>query len=179
MLRQRYGNMLSSSKDCELVAQDIARTTHRTFGSNTLRRLLGFYGDDRRTYRYTLDTLAIYLGYTDWTELCKATDEEASDFTELDAVYATDLKAGDRVRIAYQPGRMLLLGYQGEGTFRVLERLNCKLLTNDVMQISTIEKGEKLICRQVMRDGKLLAATYRAGLAGGLTEVEVLPGDEV
>ena len=42
------------------------KETDRTIGVTTMKRLLGYISDERNTNEYTLNTIAIYLGYPSW-----------------------------------------------------------------------------------------------------------------
>ncbi|MCD8313521.1 MAG: hypothetical protein LUC24_05110, partial [Bacteroidales bacterium] len=67
-LSEKSNLRLERVKDLELLAGDIFEVTGRNIGITTLKRLLGIIKDDRRTNAFTLNTIALYLGYESWEE---------------------------------------------------------------------------------------------------------------
>lgn len=65
----RYGSPIRYSKDCEALARSIANACKQQISITTLKRLLGFAKSIESPRLYTLDTLAEYLGYSDWVSL--------------------------------------------------------------------------------------------------------------
>lgn len=63
-----YGHKIRYPKDCDALAIDITSKTKCQISSSTLKRLLGFNKTNGRPNQYTLDTIAIYLGYPSWNE---------------------------------------------------------------------------------------------------------------
>ena len=67
-IKEKSGLLLEQAKDYTLLASKIMDRTGRGIGITTLKRLLGHVNDDRKTNQYTLNTLAIFLGYSSWEE---------------------------------------------------------------------------------------------------------------
>ena len=70
-LEAKYGSAIRYSKDCEALAVSINKTCNQQVSVTTLKRLLGFAKSIETPRLYTLDALAIYLGYTNWNTLQK------------------------------------------------------------------------------------------------------------
>lgn len=68
-LEARFGKPIRYSKDCEILAKSIEKNGFGRISVTTLKRLLGFAKDIEKPRLYTLDVLAAYLGYTDWSSL--------------------------------------------------------------------------------------------------------------
>lgn len=68
-LEARFGKAIRYSKDCEVLAKSIEKNGLGRISVTTLKRLLGFAKDIEKPRLYTLDVLAGYLGYTDWSSL--------------------------------------------------------------------------------------------------------------
>ena len=62
LLREKSGNEIRLSRDCELLALDVESVTGEHIGVNTMKRLLGFIADERTPRTSTLDVVAHYLG---------------------------------------------------------------------------------------------------------------------
>ena len=173
MLRRRSANDLRRASSCDVLALDIESKTGQHIGSTTLKRLLGFVSDDRKTYQSTLDIVAAYLGFSCWEELVAIEPTGNSGFDKmLQEVQADNLPVGEYVRIPYLPDREVLLRYLGNTRFRVVESLNIKLLTLDEIQVSSFILNYPLHASHVWRAGTDLG-TFTAGATGGLTQITI------
>ncbi len=69
-----YGHEIRYPKDCDALALDITLKTGCTISPSTMKRLFGFIKTDSKPNQYTLDTIAIYIGYKSWEELKPKSD---------------------------------------------------------------------------------------------------------
>ena len=90
LLRQKSGNEIRLSRDCEFLALDVESVTGEHIGVNTMKRLLGFIADERTPRTSTLDVIARYLDFEDWDAL-RLSDEASSNsaFDERDEYLKT------------------------------------------------------------------------------------------
>ena len=72
---KKFGTALTHSHQCEKLSADIKHTTKKDIGSNTLRRFLGFLKKDFATSLKTLDILAEYSGYDNWSSFTEQADK--------------------------------------------------------------------------------------------------------
>lgn len=167
-LREKSGNDIRLSRDCELLTLDIESATGEHIGVNTMKRLLGFIADERSPRTSTLDVIARYLGYTDWDEL-RLLDENSSNssFDDRDEYLACNLEQGQQLLISYPPNRSLTIEHLDGNRFRVLESENSKLLPGDMLTLTHIVRGYPLLVAEVIRDGQNLGA-FTAGKAQGI-----------
>ena len=70
----RFGRAIIYSKDCEALALSIERVCSHGIGSTTLKRLFGFAKKIESPRRQTLDILAVYVGYPNWSSLLAETE---------------------------------------------------------------------------------------------------------
>lgn len=161
-----------TTTDCQWLAGEIG------IGETTLKRMLGFTSEHGRSpHRSTLDRIAIFVGYKDYSAL--AVDLELpeiiiSGFDEREAIETDKLNIGDIVEITYRPNRFFALKYVGDSRFIIESVENSRnLLVGDIIKITHIEKGFPLYMPEVLRDGKNLGA-YEVGKNGGLTSIEIL-----
>lgn len=63
-----YGQEIKYARDCEPLATEISQSTGGTVSASTIKRLLGFVKTSSKPSQYTLDTIAIYLGFPDWNK---------------------------------------------------------------------------------------------------------------
>lgn len=68
-LEARFGRPIRYSKDCEALALSIEHTCKERISATTLKRLFGFAKNIDNPRLFTLDLLAIYVGYPDWSSL--------------------------------------------------------------------------------------------------------------
>jgi len=167
-LREKSGNEIRLSRDCELLALDIESVTGEHIGVNTMKRLLGFIADERTPRTSTLDVIARYLGFADWDEL-RLFDENSSNssFDDRDEYLACNLEKGQQLVIFYPPNRSLTIEHLDGNRFRVLESENSKLLPGDMLTLTHIVRGYPLLVAEVIRDGQNLGA-FTAGKAQGI-----------
>ena len=65
-LKDKSGLLFDQAKDFDMLAKLILDVTQRSIGVTTLKRLMGYIDDDHRTNSYTLNTIALYLGFSTW-----------------------------------------------------------------------------------------------------------------
>ena len=168
LLREKSGNEIRLSRDCELLALDVESVTGEHIGVNTMKRLLGFIADERVPRTSTLDIIARYLGYAHWDDL-QLKDENCSNsaFDDRDEYLACYLDIGQKVKVSYPPNRTLMIENRGDNHFIVLESKNSKLLEDDLLTLTHIVRGYPLLVAEVIREGKSLGA-FTAGKAQGI-----------
>jgi len=173
-LKRKSGSDLRLPSDCELLALDIEGRTGVHIGATTLKRLLGFVGDERTPHTTTLDAIARYLGYAHWDELSAIDDKGNSDFEAPDGeVRSADLQGGCRVEIAYLPDRRVLLAFLGNNRYKVQQSQNSKLLAGDEVELHSFVLHHPLLVINVWRNGKSLGQ-FTAGRISGLSSVKVI-----
>ena len=72
---KKFGNALTHSHQCEKLCTDIKHTTKKHIGANTVRRVLGFLKKEHSTSLKTLDILAEYSGYDNWSSFTEQADK--------------------------------------------------------------------------------------------------------
>ncbi len=173
-LRERSALSLQSSYDCKYLVADIEKKTGKLLGISTIKRMLGFFPDDREPRTSTLDIIAEYLGYENWSSMYGSEGDMFSAFENgPDCVNATDLEKGDRLELTYQPNRVLTLEYEGNERFSVLSSVNSKLQKGDQLSLSTIILGFPLLVKEVLR-GKDNLGAYSAAKQGGISTIKLL-----
>ena len=64
-IKKRSKLLFDKAGDFDLLSMYVFNETGRTIGVTTLKRLFNYVDDDRKASDYTLNTIAIYLGYKD------------------------------------------------------------------------------------------------------------------
>ena len=65
-ISNKAGLLLDRAGDFESLSSNVYKETGRTIGITTLKRLFNYIQDDRKASEYTLNTIAIYLGFDNW-----------------------------------------------------------------------------------------------------------------
>ena len=175
MILAKFNSPLLYPQQCEALAMAIREATGHTLGTTTLKRMLGFVNGPANPRQSSLDIIARYLGYPDYSLLVKdlGKDADISDFSAIEGIGSADLEAGEQVRITYHPNRMLVLTYTGDNRYVVEESCGSKLLKGDRLTITAFYVGFELLVSDVERDGVHLGP-YHAAKQGGLTSVDLL-----
>ena len=71
-ISNKAGLLLDRAGDFESLSSNVYKETGRTIGITTLKRLFNYIQDDRKASEYTLNTIAIYLGFDNWKTYLKA-----------------------------------------------------------------------------------------------------------
>ena len=172
-LEQRVGQQLQSPADFQLLIQQIWEKNHAVLSLSTIKRLWGYVESNGAPRLSTLNTLAQFLGFTDWNAYLVALEQrggtESAMFTG-EGIQTADLQAGDKVAVAWQPNRQCTFRYLGDNQFVVEESKNAKL------QRGTIFSAARFMISQPMYLDNILLAdgtrtSYLAGKRNGLTSV--------
>ena len=67
-IKTKSGLKFDKTTDFSVLSTKIFKATGRTIGITTLKRLFNYIDDNRNTSNYTLNTIAIYLGYDSWID---------------------------------------------------------------------------------------------------------------
>lgn len=173
-VEKRYGRRVATSTDFEALSVDIERLVREFLSASTLKRLWGYVTSHPVPRKDTLDILCRYIVYRDFRLFCeslKTTEAFASRFL-TEAVYCSDLPAGARLTLGWNPNRLVVLSHLGGGLFEVVSSEQSKLLPGDRFELTHLMKGYPLFIPRILRDGTYTPA-YIAGNDGGLTLLEV------
>ncbi|MDE5774607.1 MAG: hypothetical protein K2H86_09170 [Muribaculaceae bacterium] len=175
MILEKFGSPLKYPQQCEALALAIKEVTGETLGTTTLKRMLGFVRGVATPRRSSLDIVARYLGYPDYDMLSMdvGMDCGISDFRPVESIDSADLEIGERIRISYDPGRMLELSFLGYNQYVVDESAGSKLRKGDRLLIAGFYRGFELLVSDVFRDGRHLGS-YQGAKQGGLTDIEII-----
>ena len=154
------------------MAQGILNETGSLLSPTTLKRLWGYLHEkEQQTPRLsTLNILSRYIGYIDYDTFCKyqMVDEECeSDFLNNRFIKADSLSKGQKVKLMWQPDRVITIQYIGLSMFKVLEIKNSKLSPNDIFICNQIVENQPLLLSNLIHEnGDPL--NYICGKMGGV-----------
>lgn len=172
-IEEKFGSEVKYSFECDSLQKSIREETGQILSLTTLKRIMGFVSNPHLPRRSTLDILAQYIGFPDFTVFEKETfpGNHSSEFTSMESVDCSQLKSGDTILIRYNPDRRMKLIYEGDGWFEVAESINGKLKPGDRLKISQIVIGFRLFVSDVVRAGKSLGS-YIGAKQGGIISIK-------
>ena len=165
-VEQAFGRRLATTADFEALAEEM----NDSCSASTLKRLWGYVAMRVDPRPSTLNALARYVGFRDYTAFCKHLADgrmRSSGYFRTDHVTAESLQAGDRIRIGWRPDRIVLLEYLGEARFRVVESEGAQLQEGDEFTTESILKGFPLVLSGIDRGG-VRTDPYIGGRDGGI-----------
>lgn len=171
MIKDKSLLSFDKAKDFSILCSSIFEETKRNIGVTTIKRLLGYINDSRKTNEYTLNTIAIYLGYKTWDELCCSLRID-SDWNFMDEkIYVDDLDIGKEVIISYWNREVTfnVIEFQNKKALKVTKVLNSSLKEGDILLIQCLEIGKVLEAKEVYRDN--LVGNYRTN--SELSEIHI------
>lgn len=173
-IEEKLGTEIRYHSDLEYLCGCIEKETKQRISLNTLKRLFGFIDDIKEPRLYTLDTIALYLGYKNWdVYISSLTQTGNSDFNNLQEINIEALECCDVVEFTYDPDRTVRLKYSGDNIFKVIFSKNSKLKVNDIVEISHFVLHYPLIALNVIRDSSNLGR-FTAGKVGGITSLKLI-----
>ncbi|MBR1414728.1 MAG: hypothetical protein IJ570_02560 [Prevotella sp.] len=171
LIKSKSGLVFDKAKDYDALCDHMYSSTGRTIGVNTVKRLMGYIVDDRKTNEYTLNTIGIYLGFKSWEELCNSIRIDSDWNFDDETIYVDDLALESKVIVKYLNRTV---------TFKVIDRMNEKMLLvedaqnsslkkGDILEVEHLRKGDCLEAKKVYRDNNV--GNYRTN--GELKEIIV------
>lgn len=178
MLSSRLGKPIRYPADCEALSYDIDHTINQHVGVTTLKRLLGFVKDVKQPRWSTLDIIAQYLGFDSYNKLLSSllARDNISGFEEVNEVKSVDLASGTQLSFTYSPDRRVILEYDSDCMFRVVESINSKLEVDDEVIIGCFMLHHPLYVSDVRRAGVSLGS-YIAAKISGLASITLLTSE--
>lgn len=99
-IKEKSNLMFDKSADFNALTDEISKETGRTIGLTTIKRLFGYIDDDRKTSQYTLNTLALYLGYSDWKEYSISKNLDSDWNFDTDKVLIAEQTTGTKFMLS-------------------------------------------------------------------------------
>lgn len=152
-LKERSGLMFDKAGDFELLSSLIFKDTGRQIGVTTLKRLFFYISDDRKASSYTLNTIAIYIGFKTWNEYISAKNIESDWAFPDETLYIHALEAGTQITIKYLNREVTfsVIEIDGSNVLKVVAVENGSLKIGDLVYAHRIRKGDKFEAEKVIR----------------------------
>ena len=168
---EMMGHAMQSPRDFSVLRDRIYSRLQVPVSVSTLKRLWG-YSDYRSNPRQsTLDTLAYFLGYDNFSAFCQSQDDgdalASNPVVSRHINVSDDLKKDDELTLSWQPGRLCRVCYLGDQSFQVIASVKTRLQPGDRFLCSVIIEGEPLFLTNLMQYGRPVT-NYVCGRNGGV-----------
>ena len=153
MIKAKSGLYFDKAKDYDALCDCIYSETKRTIGVNTIKRLMGYIIDDRKTNEYTLNTIAIYLSFTSWEELCGSIRIDSDWDFDDQTMYVEDLPLDKVITVKYlnRSVTFKVVLFHNKKMLQVLKAINSSLAIDDVLAVDSLKVGYVLEAKTVFR----------------------------
>lgn len=153
LLIKKSNLQFDKAGDFDLLSMFVFNETNRTIGATTLKRLFNYINDERKTSEYTLNTIAIYLGFEDWGHLIQSVNINSIWGYEDETVFIHSLEVGSHIDVTYLDRKVTFVVAlrDGENILRVEKSENSSLKIGDECDIYKISKGAILEAKHVYR----------------------------
>lgn len=156
-IKKKSNLLFDKAGDFDLLSMYVFNETGRTIGVTTLKRLFNYIDDNRKASDYTLNTIALYLGYGDWHELIHHISIDSIWGYDDEAVYIYSLDLGTQIEVSYLNRKITFVVIQKENKkiLKVEKSENSSLKEGDECEIYKICKGSILEAEHIYRNGNI------------------------
>ena len=143
MIKAKSGLSFDKAKDYDSLCDLIFTATNRTIGVNTIKRLMGYIIDDRKTNEYTLNTIANYLSFKSWEELCGSIRIDSDWDFDDQTMYVEDLPLDKEITVKYlnRSVTFKVILFHNKKMLQVLMSVNSSLAKDDVLAVDSLRVG--------------------------------------
>lgn len=157
-LRQRVesvlGRPMKTPKDFDFLVIQLSNCTHTLINNYTLKRFWGYLkSTDVRVS--TLNTLCQFIGYTSFDAFERSvengTPQSSPILTQI--LFCSELNRGDRIRLVWNPGRIVIARFEGIDLFTVEDSINSKLQIGDTFHCQQMVNQQPLVLTCLVHAG--------------------------
>jgi len=84
-IQLKFGSEVAYAKDCQILSRQILEITKRQLSESTLKRFFGVVESPFSPSKFTLDTLSVYLDFTNWQDFMNSFENEKHTFSQYDS----------------------------------------------------------------------------------------------
>ena len=172
---------LKTTKDFENLHWQMQERIHDTISTSTIKRLWGYIVSYETIREETLDVLCRFIGFPDYhtfvADYCQIDSEQTSHRIVSSTLSINELKISDCVVIEWNPNRRLLLNYNGNGIFEVIDAQNSKIVVGDIFHCTRFTMNQPLYIDNLIHE-EMPPTLFVLGKKGGLTKIEKIDKTE-
>lgn len=152
-VKEKSGLLFDKAGDYGILSSLIFNETGRSIGITTLKRLFYYIKDDRRASEYTMNTIALYVGYKSWEEYSASKNLDSEWDFDDETIYVHALEEGTKISIQYLDRKVCftVVNHEGENHLKVVSTENSSLIVGDLLFVYRIRKGDILEAEKVIR----------------------------
>lgn len=152
-VKEKSGLLFDKAGDFAILSSLIFKATGRSIGITTLKRLFYYINDDRKASEYTMNTIALYVGYKSWDEYSASKNLDSEWGFADETIYVHALEEGTNISIQYLDRKVnfTVVNHEGENHLKVVSCENSSLKAGDLLFVYRIRKGEILEAEKVIR----------------------------
>lgn len=176
LVEKKFGNAVRTSSDYEALSYSIEAETRQMLSASTLKRLFGYVSLKPVPRKSTLDILSNYIGELNFNAFCAKLRSHGGNnslFFSTKAIYSSELAPSARLKIGWNPDRVVVLEHKEDADFEVIESFNSQLKPGDRFEQESFMIDYPLYISRIYRNGTY-TPPYVAGVQGGLNLLEVL-----
>ena len=148
---------MKTPRDFDFLRLSIYARLHEIISATTLKRFWGYLTGYNSVSSHTLDVLVRFLGYEGWDDYCAnlllPEKQQSNPVMSRHINVNRNLKAGDKVRLTWQPERICDVEYLGKLKFKVLYSENTRIKEGDTFECNLIIEGEPLYIDRLIQKG--------------------------
>ena len=162
------GKSIQGSRDFMFLCEQLKEFTGESISVSTLKRIWGYTNSKSQFSLHSLDLLSRMVGFSSWDSFLEdKSDIPTSQFFVNKKLKSYSLEDGEKMKLTWQPDRVVLIEYQGCNKFIVLESQNSKLKAGDIFHCDQFMECEPLIMTHLIRKG-MTPCDYICGKQGGV-----------
>ena len=114
-IKEKSSLLFDKAGDFSILSSLIFKETGRNIGVTTLKRLFHYIQDDRKASEYTLNTIALYVGYNSWEEYSSAKNLVSDWGYNDETLYIHALEINTKIFIQYLDRKITFVVVNHEG----------------------------------------------------------------
>lgn len=150
-LEQSLGRKPHTPRDFDAFSEIISNATGETISASTLKRLWGYRKTEGRPFTSTLDILARFLLYRDFSNFLASEasigggrNAKQEHFIATPCIISSDLSIGQLLQIRWWPNCHVVIRHEGYSRFTVVEATNTILSADDTFRCQVFINSEPL-----------------------------------
>lgn len=162
------GKSVQAPRDFILLHEQLLEFTGSTISVSTLKRLWGYTHSKCQFSLHSLDLLSQMIGYSNWKSFLEEKSEvPSSQFFVNQKLNSHSLEVGEKMKLTWQPDRVITIEYRGSNKFIVRESQNSKLQSGDIFHCEQFMEHEPLVMTHLIRK-EMTPCDYICGKQGGI-----------
>lgn len=164
------GETIETAKQFEDLSQKIFDRTGVLLSPTTLKRIWKYLDEPVNPRRSTLDVLARFCGWRDYSDFISGTvpEIESGNVGAYVIRAGKDIRPGERVRLFWRPGRVCDIEFIGGLEWKVIRSEGSRLTPGDFFSCALIVSGEPLYLDNLRHEGTV-PGVYVCGSRTGIT----------